>query len=176
MSAVNPWTHGSRLLSMPSVLLVCSANQCRSPLAEVLLRQALDGAAPQEAWRVESAGTWALPGLPATEYSRQEARRHGLDLSRHQSQPASCELLAQFDLVLAMEKEHQRQLQTACPKQAAKVRLLSEAVGAVFDIADPYGGPQAGYRSLGDLLANLMADGLPRIRQLAQGDGADRPA
>jgi protein-tyrosine-phosphatase len=176
MSAVNPWTHGSRLLSMPSVLLVCSANQCRSPLAEVLLRQALDGAAPQEAWRVESAGTWALPGLPATEYSRQEAHRHGLDLSRHQSQPASCELLAQFDLVLAMEKEHQRQLQTACPKQAAKVRLLSEAVGAEFDIEDPYGGPQAGYRSLGDLLANLMADGLPRIRQLAQGDGADRPA
>jgi len=176
MSAAVAGNCGGRRLSMPAVLLVCSANQCRSPLAEVLLRQALAGAAPDEAWRVESAGTWALPGLPATEYSRQEARRHGLDLSRHQSQPASCELLAEFDLVLTMEMEHQRQLQAACPKQAAKVRRLSEAVGAAFDIEDPYGGPPASYRSLGDLLAGLLADGLPRIRLLAQGDSADRPA
>jgi len=75
-----------------------------------------------------------------------------------------------------MEMEHQRQLQAACPKQAAKVRRLSEAVGAAFDIEDPYGGPPASYRSLGDLLAGLLADGLPRIRLLAQGDSADRPA
>lgn len=161
---------------MPSVLFVCSANQCRSPLAEVLLRQALDGAAPHESWRVESAGTWAVPGLPATEYSRQEARRRGLDLSHHRSQPASCDLLAQFDLVLAMEREHLRELHAACPEQAAKVRLVSEGVGAEFDIEDPYGGPPSGYQSLGDLLAALLADGLPRIREMADRNRAGRRA
>jgi len=157
---------------MPSVLLVCSANQCRSPLAEAMLRQALAEAAPQEIWRVESAGTYAVVGLPATEYSRQEAQRQGLDLSLHRSQPASCELLSEFDLILAMEREHLLDLRMGCPQFAGKVHLLSEAVDAEFDIEDPYGGPAAGYRSLGELLAGLLADGLPRIRVLARGDNA----
>ncbi|MCJ7513732.1 MAG: hypothetical protein MUO23_12265 [Anaerolineales bacterium] len=152
---------------MPSVLFVCSANQCRSPLAEVILRQLVAGEAPEETWRVASAGTWAIPGLPATDYSQQEARRRGLDLSRHLSQPASCDLLAEFNLVLTMEKQHQHELQTACPAQAGKVHRLSEAVGGEFDIDDPHGGPQAGYRSLGETLASLLEDGLPAIRGLA---------
>jgi protein-tyrosine-phosphatase len=159
-------------LIMPSVLLVCSANQCRSPLAEAMLRKALAEAAPRETWRVESAGTYAGVGLPATEYSRKEAQRHGLDLSRHRSRPASCELLSEFDLVLAMEREHLHELQKACPQFAEKVHLLSEAVDAEFDIEDPFGGPPAGYRSLGEMLAGLMADGLPRIRELARDDSA----
>jgi protein-tyrosine-phosphatase len=157
---------------MPSVLLVCSANQCRSPLAEALLRQALAKAAPHESWRVESAGTYAGSGLPATEYSRQEALRHGLDLSQHRARQATCELISEFDLVLAMEREHLQDLRTGCPQSAARVHLLSEAIGAEFDVEDPYGGPPAGYRSLGELLAGLIADGLPRIRELAIGDSA----
>jgi len=157
---------------MPSVLLVCSANQCRSPLAEAMLRKALAEAAPQESWRVESAGTYASVGLPATEYSRQEALRHGLDLSRHRSQPATCELLSEFDLVLAMERVHLQDLQMTCPQSAGRVHLLSEAVDAEFDIEDPFGGPAVGYRSLGELLTGLLADGLPRIRELARKSSA----
>jgi protein-tyrosine-phosphatase len=158
--------------SMPSVLLVCSANRCRSPLAEVMLRQALS-AAGEQPWRVESAGTWALPGQPATEYSLQEAQRRGLDLSQHRSQATSCALLAQFDLVLTMEREQQAELQSACPAQASRVRLMSEVVGAEYDIEDPYGGPASGYRTLGERLAGLLDEGLPRLRQWAQ-EAADR--
>ena len=157
---------------MPSVLLVCSANRCRSPLAEVMLRQALS-AAGEESWRVESAGTWAVAGQPATEYSLQEAHRRGLDLSQHRSQAASCALLAEFDLVLTMEREQQRELQASCPGQASKVRLMSEVVGAEHDIEDPYGGPASAYQTLGERLAGLMDEGLPRLRQLAQ-QAADR--
>ncbi|MGB9521787.1 MAG: low molecular weight phosphatase family protein, partial [Anaerolineales bacterium] len=47
---------------MPSVLFVCTANQCRSPLAQGLFQLALNG--QLSGWRIDSAGTWAVNGLP----------------------------------------------------------------------------------------------------------------
>lgn len=44
---------------MPSVLFVCTANMCRSPMAMVLFRRRLDQAGLASGWRVESAGAWA---------------------------------------------------------------------------------------------------------------------
>ena len=45
---------------MRSVIMVCSGNTCRSPMAEALLRQMLPGA------NVSSAGLYAMNGMPAT--------------------------------------------------------------------------------------------------------------
>jgi protein-tyrosine-phosphatase len=144
-------------------------------MAEVLFRDLAARTAPEEPWRVASAGTWATPGLPATEYSRREVQQRGLDLSRHASQPASCDLLADFDLVLTMEKQHQLDLVSSCPAHAHRVHRLSEIVRGEFDIADPYGGPQVGYQTLAETLAQLLADGFPTIRRLA-GEAGGRVA
>ena len=62
---------------MPAVLFVCTANICRSPMAEVLFRAWLRRAAVPGKWVVASAGTWAEPGAPAAAFSQQVAAERG---------------------------------------------------------------------------------------------------
>ena len=57
---------------MPAVLFVCSANQCRSPMAEVLFREHLEQMGLADGWRVESAGVWAMDDVPAMALAREE--------------------------------------------------------------------------------------------------------
>lgn len=86
------------------LLIVCTANQCRSPLGEVLARRHL--ADRGISGTVVSAGTRAIDGSPATDGAILTARKFGLDLSAHRSRPVSDELVEWSDLVLTMEPEH----------------------------------------------------------------------
>lgn len=63
----------SELSLLPTVLVVCTGNICRSPLAEALLRTRFAGSG----LRVHSAGTHALPGVPMTDPAQQVARARG---------------------------------------------------------------------------------------------------
>jgi protein-tyrosine-phosphatase len=91
---------------MPSVLFVCSANQCRSPMAEVLFEALLEERGDRDDWRVESAGVWAYNGARATTNAQRAMENRGLDLRAHTSQPAERTLLKQFDVIVVMEQEH----------------------------------------------------------------------
>jgi protein-tyrosine-phosphatase len=74
---------------MTSILFVCSANQCRSPMAEALFKDLVRERGEENEWRVESAGVWAYAGAPATENAQLAMQKRGLDLSQHRSQPAT---------------------------------------------------------------------------------------
>ena len=63
---------------MPSVLFVCTAKVCRSPMAEGLFRARLGEDAGR--WRVESAGTWARNGDPAASRAQLVLQERGIDL------------------------------------------------------------------------------------------------
>ena len=87
-----------------SLLFVCTANQCRSPLAEALAlrqleRRGIDG-------RVGSAGVAALDDCPASDGTLIAARRERLDLSNHRSRAVTHELVASSTLILTMERNH----------------------------------------------------------------------
>jgi protein-tyrosine-phosphatase len=86
------------------VLFVCSGNTCRSPLAALALQAQLGEAA---SWvSVDSAGTAAAAGEPASEGSRRIAERDGFDLSAHRSRPLTGAMLREADLVLVMTPAH----------------------------------------------------------------------
>lgn len=86
------------------LLAVCTANQCRSPMAEVIAR---DLAARRDIKvEVRSAGTGAIDGVPATDGARMAVRKLGLDLTNHLSRAVTAELVASADLVIAMEQQH----------------------------------------------------------------------
>lgn len=89
------------------VLVVCSANQCRSPLAGAFLARevALHGL-PVD---VVTAGFRARPGSPATRGTREAAEHLGIDLSPHRSRAVDVDLLAGADLVVGMERLHVRE-------------------------------------------------------------------
>lgn len=89
------------------VLVVCTANQCRSPLAGAILARevALHGL-PVE---VVTAGVTAVQGQSATPPTIDVAGELGLDLRSHASRPVDRELIAACDLLVGMERLHVRE-------------------------------------------------------------------
>ena len=152
-----------------AILFVCAANRCRSPLAAALLRRLLSEQ-PGEvvgdvAWRIESAGLYALPGLPATPWVQAAAQEAGLDLSQHRSRPIDQVQLGDYALVLAMEEVQAEALIAAHPAQAGHIHPLGWLVNLRVDIEDPTGRGLREHRALCQVLTRYLQAGLPRLLQ-----------
>ncbi len=148
---------------MPTILFVCTANICRSPVAEALFadwvkRQGLPGE-----WQVRSAGTWAEAGAPASTFSRAVLAEQGLDLAEHKAQRVDGELIASADLVLCMTRSHLEALRAEFPQAAGKIILMSQMVGFSYDVPDPYGGPRRGFEEMVKELRDMIERGGPRV-------------
>ena len=152
---------------MPTILIVCTANICRSPMTEVLLREKLETAGVAGEWRIRSAGTWAQDGLPASEHGVTVMRERGLNLEGHRSQEVDADLIEQSDLVLTMTAGHAEALRAEFPTHAGKIFLLTQMAGPPYDVRDPYGGPVEAYRSTAQELERLIDGGLEKMIRLA---------
>lgn len=153
---------------MPSVLFVCTANICRSPMASALFSALLKRRGTSAGWRVESAGTWTLEDEPAAAKSIRLLNERGLNLRRHRSRSVSRELLRGFNLILTMEHGHKEAMQAEFPEASNRIFLLSEMVGGNQEIKDPMGGPEADFLQTIAELETLLEQGYDRIAQLAQ--------
>ena len=152
---------------MPSVLFVCRANQCRSPMAEVLFREIHAREGNLAGWRIESAGTWALEGHPADKGAQKAMLELGLTMIQHRTRMVSHELLQQFDLILTMEQGQKEALRVEFPGLASRIYMLSEMVGEKVDIADPIGGKSQDYREAIEAITKFLNAGHTRIVRLA---------
>src|SRR3989442_8878821 len=90
---------------MKQILLVCTGNICRSPLAAALLTRAL-AERGFEGIDVSSAGTGAWDGAPASEGAYLVGLERGLDLSGHRARLLTRELVEAADLILTMARHH----------------------------------------------------------------------
>lgn len=157
---------------MPKIVVVCTANICRSPVGEAVLRQRLQAQAAaggqETPWRVSSAGTWADHGQLASAYSVELMAEQELDISNHASQPVDKTLVEDSDLLLCMETGHAEALRAEFPGQAHKIHLLTEMAGPAYSVSDPYGGSRADYRRMVNEVTRLIDAGLPRIVELAR--------
>jgi len=155
---------GARTEDAPRrILIVCTANQCRSPMAEGLMRQraAADGSAGL--LDVSSAGTWAQDGLPATATAVAVMAEQGIDITTHRSREVTADMLAGADLILVMTRGHAESLAAEFPEAAGRILLFSALGGGAHDIADPVGLPAADYRRTAAELSGLMERGWSRI-------------
>ena len=90
-----------------AVLLVCSGNICRSPLAEQLFHASLSDL---PGLSFSSAGTAALVGQKMDDRAAEFSRQHGGDPDSHAARPLTVELIRKADLVLGMAREHRRKV------------------------------------------------------------------
>jgi protein-tyrosine-phosphatase len=152
---------------MPTVVFVCTANICRSPVAEVLFADWLRRRAIAGDWRVSSAGTWAEEDAPASIYSSEILAERGLDLKQHRSRRVDRQMVEAADLLLCMTGSQREALQAEFPDLADRIHLLSAMAGPDYDIFDPYGGPREGYVAMVSELQQLLEAGAARIVELA---------
>lgn len=150
---------------MRQILLVCSGNTCRSPLAAAMLRHRL-GAVPTLAdIEVASAGTSARSGSPASEGSYLIAIEQGLDLSSHRARPLSREQVRLADLILTMSPAQSERV--GALGGAEKVHTLpafAQFPDPRREVDDPFGENVEGYRAVGEHLALLLDAITARLR------------
>jgi protein-tyrosine phosphatase len=125
------------------VLLLCTANRCRSVMAQALLTARLAAAEP--AVRVRSAGMLAAGVPPPAEVVAVLARL-GRDVSGQRSRLVGTGDLARADLVLAMAREHLRHAVVLLPDAWPRTFTLRELLrrGGEFG-PRPAGEPLAGW-------------------------------
>ncbi|MCX7707172.1 MAG: low molecular weight protein arginine phosphatase [Anaerolineae bacterium] len=148
---------------MKTILFVCTANICRSPMAAAIMRRRIAELGLADQVEVLSAGVWAEEGLEASRNAVTVLGRRECDLTGHRSQQVTPALLDQANIVLVMEEAHRRSLFYMAPQHLSKVFLLAEMAGEYEEVADPYGGPIEEYEQTADLLEKLIDAGLPRI-------------
>ena len=129
------------------ILVVCTGNTCRSPMAAALFRRTLQER--EEPFRVVSAGL-AATGEPASEGARQVMAEWGIDLAAHRSQPVTAELCRQAERIYVMSPWQGQALQAAFGVPEERIRLLGDG------IPDPFGGDAELYRRTRDSLEQAI--------------------
>lgn len=154
------------------VIVVCTANICRSPMGEKLLQHALAAEPePLRSLQVVSAGVAAGRGQPATENSVAALKKVGLDLSAHASQPLTQAMLDRAVAVYCMTESHRTTIELAFDRPPKNLHLFREFIGRDGDaeIPDPYGGNFREYEACRDSLVEAVPSLVKHLRSTVAG-------
>lgn len=150
-----------------NILLVCTGNTCRSPMAGALFLQCLNKCQHQvepRHFQVLSAGVYARNGFPASKEAIQVMAEEHIDLNGHRSLSISESLINDADVILTMSTANRDYLKYHFPQQADSIFALKEFAGEKpGDVEDPYGLGVEAYRLCLRQLQELIPQAVARI-------------
>jgi len=166
------------------ILAVCTANICRSPMIELLLRQRLDA----ERFSIGSAGVYGWSRAPVDSMVTLELARFGVRAAGFQSRSLTDQAIEQADLILAATREHRAHILGRSPDALRKTYTLLEfaalmdgqgaespealveevfkrrsQAGQGIDLPDPYRQAPGFHRAVAEQIrdaVDVIADGL----------------
>ena len=148
-------------LASVMIVLVCTGNTCRSPMAEALCRKRLAdklGCSSEELEDrgviVMSAGIAAMAGGLASPEAVDIMSRRDLDLTKHVAQPLTARLMQHADMVFTMTHGHRAGVINQWPEAAAMTHLLCPDG---HDVSDPIGGTTEMYARCAEQIDAALA-------------------
>jgi protein-tyrosine-phosphatase len=120
-------------MASKSMLIVCTGNTCRSPMAAAIAHGLWGGAID-----VQSAGIEAASGMPATQNAVKVMAERGLDIREHKAQPVESVDLSRFVLIIAM---------TLAIAATLRQLGIDDRRILVINVCDPYGFGLPAYRT-----------------------------
>jgi protein-tyrosine phosphatase len=142
-----------------TMVLVCSGNTCRSPMAEAIAKDVLAkqrGIAPDDleaaGLRIVSAGVYAAPGSPPSPEAVDALAKMDIDMRPHRSRRLSLELIHEADVIYCMTRGHLEAIVEAAPYAADKTFLLDPN----GDIEDPIGAGLTTYQRCAEMIRRRL--------------------
>jgi protein-tyrosine phosphatase len=150
-----------------NIVIVCTGNTCRSPMAESILKDALikRGEVIDE-FNITSAGISTIDGLDASKHSISALKEMNIDLKNHKSKLLTLGLIEKADLILTMTKTHKDIILNSMPQFSNKIFTLKEfADDKNIDIVDPFGGSLEVYKVTAKDIQNTINKLIDKILQ-----------
>jgi len=156
---------------MLKIFVICTANVCRSPMGEAILKKLVKEENLSPLVEVKSCGVWAMDGQEPSDLAKQVAEENHLDLSHHRSCALIPEQIIHTDLILCMALEHKEHLQRLFPTIKDRIYTLKEFAQkqkkVSYTIDDPIGMTLNFYRRIFREIETEMKRILPTIKHLA---------
>jgi tRNA threonylcarbamoyl adenosine modification protein (Sua5/YciO/YrdC/YwlC family) len=157
-----------------TILMVCTGNICRSPMAEGILRHLLaerldcpEGDLVEKGVRIISAGTAGIEGNPATPPAVAAAAKWGADISDHAARPLTPGLITDSDVLVTAARSHEEVILSFTPEAFGKIRPLRRDG---TDVMDPYGRSPALYRRVAVEIREEMAAFAEQVLGVVEGE------
>jgi protein-tyrosine-phosphatase len=151
-----------------TVLTVCTANICRSPMAAGLLQHAIAAQPePLRSLRIVSAGVSARSGERVSQNSVLALRKAGIDISGHVSRPLTQAMLDEAFAVICMTESHRRLIREEANPLPKHLFLFREFLPGAIDqeIGDPYGGSLRVYEAVRDEMVEALPSLLAALKE-----------